>query len=129
METELDSEEHLQRGSFTSFNETPLDSICKNQPGTAVSCTCACPPPGGALAEGFQARMFEFQNFERRFEVSSKYESFERICEMVSRLSTATRMELTRRLSIGHLIGTLLLVLRQFLTTVRRRAGPQHFSS
>lgn len=24
---------------------------------------------GGALAEGFQARMFEFQNFERRFEV------------------------------------------------------------
>ena len=26
---------------------------------------------GGALAEGFQARMFEFQNFERRFEVSS----------------------------------------------------------
>ena len=27
--------------------------------------------PGGALAEGFQARMFEFQNFERRFEVRS----------------------------------------------------------
>lgn len=26
---------------------------------------------GGALAEGFQARMFEFQNFERRFEVGS----------------------------------------------------------
>ena len=26
---------------------------------------------GGALAEGFQARMFEFQNFERRFEVRS----------------------------------------------------------
>uniref|UniRef100_A0A672L8L7 Mitofusin-2-like n=1 Tax=Sinocyclocheilus grahami TaxID=75366 RepID=A0A672L8L7_SINGR len=28
------------------------------------------PEAGGALAEGFQARMFEFQNFERRFEVS-----------------------------------------------------------
>lgn len=28
-------------------------------------------PSGGALAEGFQARMFEFQNFERRFEVSA----------------------------------------------------------
>ncbi len=27
------------------------------------------PVSGGALAEGFQARMFEFQNFERRFEV------------------------------------------------------------
>uniref|UniRef100_A0A671T193 Mitofusin-2-like n=1 Tax=Sinocyclocheilus anshuiensis TaxID=1608454 RepID=A0A671T193_9TELE len=26
------------------------------------------PEAGGALAEGFQARMFEFQNFERRFE-------------------------------------------------------------
>ncbi|XP_033826230.1 mitofusin-2 isoform X2 [Periophthalmus magnuspinnatus] len=26
------------------------------------------PETGGALAEGFQARMFEFQNFERRFE-------------------------------------------------------------
>lgn len=26
---------------------------------------------GGALAEGFQARMFEFQNFERRFEVGT----------------------------------------------------------
>uniref|UniRef100_A0A4W3HG50 Mitofusin 2 n=1 Tax=Callorhinchus milii TaxID=7868 RepID=A0A4W3HG50_CALMI len=26
------------------------------------------PEGGGALAEGFQARMFEFQNFERRFE-------------------------------------------------------------
>ncbi|XP_034733537.1 mitofusin-2 [Etheostoma cragini] len=26
------------------------------------------PESGGALAEGFQARMFEFQNFERRFE-------------------------------------------------------------
>lgn len=26
-----DSEEHLQRGSFTSFNETPLNSICKNE--------------------------------------------------------------------------------------------------
>lgn len=26
---------------------------------------------GGALAEGFQARMFEFQNFERRFEVGA----------------------------------------------------------
>ena len=25
---------------------------------------------GGALADGFQVRMFEFQNFERRFEVS-----------------------------------------------------------
>lgn len=30
---------------------------------------CYSPPSGGALAEGFQARMFEFQNFERRFEV------------------------------------------------------------
>lgn len=28
-----------------------------------------CLLSGGALAEGFQARMFEFQNFERRFEV------------------------------------------------------------
>lgn len=27
---------------------------------------------GGALADGFQVRMFEFQNFERRFEVSVK---------------------------------------------------------
>ncbi|MBN3273069.1 MFN2 protein, partial [Polyodon spathula] len=30
------------------------------------------PEAGGALAEGFQARMFEFQNFERRFEVSKQ---------------------------------------------------------
>lgn len=28
------------------------------------------PSLGGALAEGFQVRMLEFQNFERRFEVS-----------------------------------------------------------
>lgn len=34
-----------------------------------------CPVSGGALAEGFQARMFEFQNFERRFEVRSSYVS------------------------------------------------------
>lgn len=33
------------------------------------SLTCCYPVSGGALAEGFQARMFEFQNFERRFEV------------------------------------------------------------
>ncbi|MGH0187627.1 UNVERIFIED_CONTAM: hypothetical protein FKN15_026068 [Acipenser sinensis] len=34
------------------------------------------PEAGGALAEGFQARMFEFQNFERRFEsaVKTKFE-------------------------------------------------------
>ena len=28
-----------------------------------------CHPTGGALAEGFQERLKEFQNFERRFEV------------------------------------------------------------
>uniref|UniRef100_A0A670Z6B9 Mitofusin 2 n=1 Tax=Pseudonaja textilis TaxID=8673 RepID=A0A670Z6B9_PSETE len=38
------------------------------------------PEGGGALAEGFQVRMFEFQNFERRFEAST---SFRRISSHV----------------------------------------------
>lgn len=42
----------LQFGSLYGFNVHPLGHNS-----------------GGALAEGFQARMFEFQNFERRFEV------------------------------------------------------------
>ena len=29
-------------------------------------------PPGGTLLDGFQGRLFEFCNFERKFEVSSK---------------------------------------------------------
>lgn len=51
--------------------------------------TLSDPPlSGGALAEGFQARMFEFQNFERRFEVSSEYEPCAVRCRMVSYLPT-----------------------------------------
>uniref|UniRef100_A0A8C6UHX4 Mitofusin 2 n=1 Tax=Neogobius melanostomus TaxID=47308 RepID=A0A8C6UHX4_9GOBI len=45
------------------------------------------PETGGALAEGFQARMFEFQNFERRFEecisqsaVKTKFEQHHGVC-------------------------------------------------
>ena len=32
-------------------------------------CVCVC-PTGGALAEGFEERLKEFQCFERRFEAS-----------------------------------------------------------
>lgn len=34
---------------------------------------CALLLSGGALADGFQVRMLEFQSFERRFEVSIAY--------------------------------------------------------
>lgn len=39
-------------------------------------------PPGGALAEGFQERLKEFQSFERRFEVC--------VCVCVSALPTSS---------------------------------------
>lgn len=51
-------------GSQTSFQKWSIKTL-------KFLLYIECPLSGGALAEGFQARMFEFQNFERRFEVRS----------------------------------------------------------
>lgn len=54
------------------------------------------PETGGALAEGFQARMFEFQNFERRFEEcisqSAVKTKFEQHTVRAKQISEALRM-------------------------------------
>uniref|UniRef100_A0A670Z088 Mitofusin 2 n=1 Tax=Pseudonaja textilis TaxID=8673 RepID=A0A670Z088_PSETE len=44
------------------------------------------PEGGGALAEGFQVRMFEFQNFERRFEASTSVYCLEKWDDRQERL-------------------------------------------
>ncbi|TRY99440.1 hypothetical protein DNTS_022990 [Danionella cerebrum] len=54
------------------------------------------PEAGGALAEGFQARMFEFQNFERRFEEcisqSAVKTKFEQHTTRAKQISEALRL-------------------------------------
>lgn len=54
----------------TNLHHSPIFS--PNGTGRDATSHTSCPLSGGALAEGFQARMFEFQNFERRFEVKTK---------------------------------------------------------
>jgi len=40
------------------------------------------PTPSGQLLEGFQGRLFEFANFERKFEVNFCINSFCDVCKM-----------------------------------------------
>ncbi|KAE8591877.1 hypothetical protein XENTR_v10018600 [Xenopus tropicalis] len=71
--------QHMER--CTSFLVDELGVLDRTQAGDRIFFVSAkevlnariqkaqgMPEGGGALAEGFQARMFEFQNFERRFE-------------------------------------------------------------
>ncbi|KAF5913939.1 hypothetical protein HPG69_011970 [Diceros bicornis minor] len=73
--------QHMER--CTSFLVDELGVVDRGQAGDRIFFVSAkevlnariqkaqgMPEGGGALAEGFQVRMFEFQNFERRFEVS-----------------------------------------------------------
>uniref|UniRef100_A0A2K5QQD1 Mitofusin 2 n=1 Tax=Cebus imitator TaxID=2715852 RepID=A0A2K5QQD1_CEBIM len=71
--------QHMER--CTSFLVDELGVVDRSQAGDRIFFVSAkevlnariqkaqgMPEAGGALAEGFQVRMFEFQNFERRFE-------------------------------------------------------------